>query len=177
MSDGRQHHLGQAQRQRVGDVERQVGAHRAAEREQAVDAALGTQLHRQGSGALRHQRHRAVLVATGEHLVERQAGGGSDFAVADLRHHRATAQHADVHHHRLAASLHDVLGQEGDLVALGVGGADDQDARRHTHDEASTAANEVSSVSTRKSTSSRVITSGGERIMFGPLMRTIRPRR
>ena len=39
--DGGQHRLGHADGQRRGDIQREIGAHGAAERQQAVDAAGG----------------------------------------------------------------------------------------------------------------------------------------
>ena len=76
-----------------------------------------------------------------------------------------------------AEHVRDLLAQEGDLVALGVDGADQQDDGFAGHSVAPTAENEASRMSTSWSTSSRVMTSGGDRIMLPPEMRTIAPRR
>ena len=73
-----------------------------------------------------------------------------------------------------ACGLH-LLAHEADLVALGVDGADDQDDGAFHARPSCTAANAASSTSHIKSTSSRVMISGGDKIRFGPEMRTIRP--
>jgi hypothetical protein len=128
IGDGRQHHLGAAQGQRGGDVQREVGAHGAAERQQPVEAALFMPLARQSRSAPGHQRHGLVLVAAGGQRLQRHASRRGHLAVGDVGHHRAMAEHADIHHQRLAAEPAHGVGQVADLVALGVDGADEQDA-------------------------------------------------
>src|SRR6185437_1458991 len=100
----------------------------------------------------------------------------------------ATAEDADIHDQRASSRPLDAFAHEGDLVALRVDRADQEDdrsflhvlalvcRRRPVHSDASTAANDASRTSTRRSTSAIEMTSGGDRIMLGPEMRTIAPR-
>jgi hypothetical protein len=89
----------------------------------------------------------------------------------------AGGQHADVHHQRLCAECLHAFAQEGDLVALGVGGAD-QHQLGVTWPPHSSNARLGERVQLRQEvSSSSVMTSGGDRIMLGPEMRTISPRR
>jgi len=118
------HHLGHAQRQRGRDVEGEVRPHGAAECQQAVDAAFGVQPCGGQGGALGHGLHGGVLVAAVHHGLQRGAGGLGHLGVGDVHAHVAGGQHTHVHQQHLGAQRLHPLAQEGEFVALGVGGAD-----------------------------------------------------
>jgi hypothetical protein len=96
-------------------------------------------------GAAGHQRHRAVLVAAGHHLLQRQAGRGGDLGIGDVGHQLPRPSTPTSITSARAACLLDAIAQEGDLVALGVDRADEQNRRLGRHRAASTAANDASS--------------------------------
>ncbi|GCC49653.1 hypothetical protein chiPu_0033764, partial [Chiloscyllium punctatum] len=126
--DRRDDQLRQAERQRLRDVERKVGAHRAADRDHAVDGVARRELACEICGASRHQRHRGVFVAARCDRSDRGLGGGRHRVLVMCGLVRRIAEHADVHHDRSAAGARDALAHEQQFVGLGVSSTDQKDA-------------------------------------------------
>ena len=117
-----------AQGQCGGDIKRQVGAHGTAQNKRAVDRAVGMQARRQRRRTVGHDLHRLILIWAFTHLLQGAAGSARDLIGTHLAGEGCRTQYADIHHRwRRAHRLKDSA-QIADLVRLGVGRADDQDA-------------------------------------------------
>ena len=121
-----------------------------------------------------------LFVAALRERRDRGARSTRHRVVANIHRDVAGGPHAHVHQHRLHALVEHLRAHERELLALGVGRADQQH-RAGAHAPAPRCApassNAASSMSASCSSSSVVITSGGDRIRLGPETRTIRPRR
>ncbi len=126
--NGRDDEFRHAERQRQGDVEREVGAHRPAERDEAVDFALVIERVGQPRGAQRHQRHRRILVTAADDRFDARIRGPGHGMPVMCRPVWRVAEHADIHHDGDAANGLDALAHEQQLVGLGIAGADHQDS-------------------------------------------------
>ena len=127
--DRRNDQLRHAERQRLRDVEREIRSHRAADGDDGVDDVGCREVARQIGRAVRHQRHRRILVTAGCNRRDRRLRRRSHGVLVVAGRVGRIAEHADVHHDRYAAGSGDAIAHEQEFVGLGVSGSDQEDSR------------------------------------------------
>ena len=171
VGDRRHDELGNAQREGGGDVEREIGAHRAAERQHPVDAALRAPFAGDCDCAFRHPGHGVILVAAADQLRQRRLRGGGHDLIGDFRVQRSPRQHADVHEDDFAACFLDAIPDERQLGRFCIGRANQKYARLAAH-----VSGPVSSFRRRRDVRPGRWKSGGRRRARGRRVRAPSPR-
>ena len=122
--DGRDHQLRHADRQGAHGAGADRGPGRAADRDDAVEPALGAQPRRDDRRAARHRLHGRGLVAGAAQIVEAGAAGLGDRARRHVGRRGRVGQDADVDQERLVAARGDLVLNQARLGTLGVEGGD-----------------------------------------------------
>ena len=106
-------------------VQREVGAHRPAEDDDAIHPPLGLRLPCQRRSATGHNLHRKVLVLARNRLGNRRIASLGHIVFGNVGRVFGVAQHADIHRQNLRALCPYPIAQIGQFIVLGVIGADD----------------------------------------------------
>jgi hypothetical protein len=123
----RDHQLGHADRQRLHRGRRDRRVARAAGAQHAVDATLVVEPARQRRRGVRHAGNRRAAVTGRAQGLHVHAGFGADLLAREVRLDRGRLERADVGQQHAHARVAQALAQEGQLVALRVERAQQQD--------------------------------------------------